>query len=632
MKSHLLYKNYYVILGLDILLLLTSFFLSHLIRFDFTLPFPEPFWSPLVFFVILVKLFCFHQFDLYQGMWRYTGISDLVNILKAATLSTLLIMSFLLITMRFEGFSRSIFIVDLGITIFLISGLRICVRLYFENNNGESFREMLAQLFLKLTAKKKEDRRRLLIIGAGDCGEKILREIRNNALLQYHVVGFLDDHPVKVGKKIHGIPVINSIPNLINAVEKVKADEILIAIPSATPEQMRVIVDYCKQSGLKYRMVPNYGELINGKLTVSAIRKVTYRDLLRRDIVQLDSETVGAYIKDKHILVTGAGGSIGSELCRQICRFQPSSLILYEWAETPLFEIDLELKKNFPNVRIIPLLADIQNVNQLESAFCKHQPDVVFHSAAYKHVPMLEIHPWKAIENNIIGTMNVVECAKKYDVERFVFVSTDKAVKPANIMGASKRIAEIIVQNQNSSQDAVTRFMIVRFGNVVGSSGSVVPLFNKQIQEGGPVTVTHKEVSRYFMTIPEASQLILQAGAIGNGAEIYILDMGTPVKIDTMARDLIRLSGFKPDDEIKIEYIGLRPGEKLYEELITIGEGVVPTQYQKIMALKGKERNLVYLNGSIERLTQLAAAQDAPQIKACLMDILPEYHPPDLPN
>ena len=290
-----------------------------------------------------------------------------------------------------------------------------------------------------------------------------------------------------------------------------------------------------------------------------------------------------------------------------------------------LSKIELELKKNFPNVQVIPLLADIQNLKQLERAFRMHHPHVVFHSAAYKHVPMLEMQPWKAIENNILGTLNVVECAKKYDVERFVFVSTDKAVRPANIMGVTKRIAEILVQNQNSSEDAITRFMIVRFGNVVGSSGSVVPLFKKQIQQGGPVTVTHKDVTRYFMTIPEASQLILQVGAIGNGAEIYILDMGTPVRIDTMARDLIRLSGFRPDEDIKIDYIGLRPGEKLYEELITVGEGIVPTQYQKIMALKGKERNLIHLNGNIDRLARLAAEQDVDRIQDCLKEIVPEF-------
>ena len=628
MTRQWLYKNFYVILGTDILLLATSLFFAYLIRFDLALPAHMLINVKSTFaLVILIKISCFFYFDLYRGMWRYTSISDLINVIKAAGLSTLIVICLLLFSNRFEGFSRAVFVIDLGITILLVAGFRLCVRFYFENVVEGSWVPVVKAVFLKSVNMESDDKKRLIIIGAGDCGEKIYREIQNNTKIRYKVVGFMDDHPVKVGKKIHGIPVLNTIAQLKPAAEKVRADEVLIAIPSANAEQMRKIVDHCKESGLKYRTVPNYGELINGRVSMNAIRKVVYRDLLGREVVKLDTEKIGAYLTGKCVMVTGAGGSIGSELCRQICRFTPAVIVLYEWAETPLFEIELDLRRNFPDVRVVPLLADIQDLPELENAFTVHRPHVVFHSAAYKHVPMLEMQPWKAIENNVLGTYNVLECAKKFDVDRFVFVSTDKAVHPANIMGATKRIAEMMVQSQNSDRDGVTRFMIVRFGNVVGSSGSVVPLFKRQIQQGGPVTVTHPDVTRYFMTIHEAAQLIVQAGAIGNGAEIYILDMGTPVKIDSMARDLIRLSGFEPDKDIKIEYIGLRPGEKLYEELITEDEGVIPTAYTKIMALKGNSRHLPALNGNMDKLMELAARQDGEKIRECLHRILPDYGP-----
>jgi FlaA1/EpsC-like NDP-sugar epimerase len=377
------------------------------------------------------------------------------------------------------------------------------------------------------------------------------------------------------------------------------------------------------------------GELINGKVSVNAIREVAYRDLLGREIIHLEEEKIGGLLKDKNILVTGAGGSIGSELCRQICRFIPGKIILFERAESPLYTIELELKQAFEKVDVVPVLGDIQDKNQLNKAFMGLRPHIVFHAAAYKHVPMLEMHPWKAIDNNVLGTKNLIEVSAISDVARFVFVSTDKAVRPANIMGASKRLSEMLVQGQNVCGLSQTRFMIVRFGNVVGSVGSVVPLFKKQILKGGPVTVTHPEVTRFFMTIPEACQLILQAGAMGRGGEIFILDMGTSIKIDDMARDLIRLSGFEPDVDIKIEYIGLRPGEKLYEELITEGENIAPTYHEKIMVLKGIECDLQRLNGKVDELAHLAGEQLGDKIKSKLKEIVPEYdseagagHPP----
>jgi len=617
-------------------LLTGALYSAHLIRFDFNVPpvFLASFYRILPY-VLISKIACFYYFDLYRGMWRYTSIADLTNIIKAVSVSTLLIFCFFLLKYRFVGFSRSIFLIDWCLTILFVSGFRLVVRIYFETaGTGKSWLQTLRFIIIPLK-RKIPGTRNLLIIGAGDCGEKIFREIRDNARLLYNVVGFLDDNPTKVGMKIHGLPVLSDISDIKAAAKKVKADEALIAIPSANSIEIRRIVEICDKSELKFKTIPGMGELINGKVTVNAIREVAYRDLLGREIIRLDEEKIGAHLEEKNVLVTGAGGSIGSELCRQICRFKPKRIILFERAESPLYAIELELKQSFKEVKVIPVLADIQEVNQLNKAFEANPPHTVFHAAAYKHVPMLEMHPWKAIDNNVLGTKNLIDVSTKNKVARFVFVSTDKAVRPANIMGASKRLSEMLVQGQNACGLSQTRFMIVRFGNVVGSVGSVVPLFKKQIQKGGPVTVTDPEVTRFFMTIPEACQLILEAGAMGNGGEIFILDMGTPIKIADMARDLIRLSGFEPDVDIKIEYIGLRPGEKLYEELITEGENIVPTRHEKIMVLKGIECDLQLLNGKVDELAHFAEEQDGEQVKMKLKQIVPEYdskagagHPP----
>ncbi len=603
-----------------------AMYASHLIRFDFNIP--QTYWTLLYWmlpFVLITKIIIFYFFDLYRGMWRYTSIADLFNIIKAASLSTLIIIGFILLSTRFIGFSRSIFIIDWCFTIIFISGYRLCIRLYFEHIGDDGTAPIPPRHVLNFFAKRRADIKTLLIIGAGDCGEKIYREIRDNARLQYKVVGFLDDDPNKVGKKIHGVPVLSYIKDIDKVINKVKANEALIAIPSASSGQMRDIVTCCKESGIEFKTIPGMGELINGKVTVNAIRDVAYRDLLGREVINLDEDRIGAYLKGQPVLVTGAGGSIGSELSRQICRFRPKRILLYERAETPLYEIELELKQNFKAVEVVSILADVQDKLQLTKAFEAYNPKTVFHAAAYKHVPMLEVQPWKVVTNNILGTLNIVEITNKFNVERFVFVSTDKAVRPANVMGASKRVAEMLVQSQNGCGLSNSRFMIVRFGNVVGSVGSVVPLFKKQIANGGPVTVTHPEVTRYFMTIPEACQLILQAGAMGSGGEIFLLDMGTSIKIDDMARDLIRLSGFEPDIDIKIDYIGLRPGEKLYEELITEGEGIIPTNHDKIMMLKGIDCDLDQLNGQINELALLAKEQDGEKIRLKLKEIVPEY-------
>ncbi len=624
-------RNTIAVLWVDALLIACAYFLANLIRFEFAIPlyFLQQI-KHMLFIIVPVKMTIFHFFSLYRGMWRYTSVSDLSNIIKAAIVSSLLIVSLVSFVHRFEGFSRSVFIIDWCLIIFFIGGFRLSVRYYYErigeNPAISNIIEDLHGFFFPL----KKDRKRLLIIGAGNCGETIYREIRGNNQLAYSVAGFLDDDPQKQGKTIHGVPVLGTINDVQEAAQKARADELLIAIPSASGQQMRRIVENCRQSGIDYKTIPGYRELINGKVTLKAVREVDYSDLLGREAVRLDQQKIGAYLKSQTVLITGAGGSIGSELCRQAARFQPSQLLLLDNAESPLYEIELELKTNFDQIQVIPLLCDIRNHDALEKVFNRYRPYTVFHAAAYKHVPMLELQPWRAVDNNILGTLNLIEISSQFDIDRFVFVSTDKAVRPVNVMGASKRVAEMLVQSRSNQADSKTRFMIVRFGNVVGSVGSVIPLFKRQIEKGGPVTVTHPEVTRYFMMIPEACQLILQAGALAdeNHGAIYLLEMGAPIKIADMARDLIRFSGFVPDEEIAIQYIGLRPGEKLYEELITADEGVVPTSHEKIMVLKGgSSRDLGDLKKAVMELALSAKSQERSGIIEKLKMIVPEYNP-----
>jgi FlaA1/EpsC-like NDP-sugar epimerase len=621
-------RNFFILLGIDVILLCISWFGSYLIRFDFDIP--EKFIDEMFTILpaaVLIKLVCFYLFGVYRGMWRFTSVRDLLDIIKAVSLSTLLIVVWIVLIYRYKNVPRSIVFIDWCFNIILISGVRLAIRLFFQKFVPTSPIQSLEPLDGAGEKHIPALNRRLLIIGAGNCGEKILREIQDNPQLRYTVVGFLDDNPNKIGRRIHGIPVRGIIGDVSYLAGKTDADELLIAIPSADTAEMRRIVSLCKQSGVRYKTVPGYGELIGGRVTMKAVREVAYRDLIGRETVKLDQKLIEGCIKGQRVLVTGAGGSIGSELCRQICRFDPERIILFERAESPLYEIDLELRNSCGHLDILPVLGDIQDVASLRQTFQTYRPQIAFHAAAYKHVPMMELQPWKAIENNVIGTQNMVDVANAFGLERFVLVSTDKAVRPANVMGASKRVAEMITLNRNYCASSDTRFMAVRFGNVVGSVGSVIPLFKKQIEAGGPVTVTHPEITRYFMTIREASQLILQAGAMGQGGEIFILDMGTPVKIVDMARDLIRLSGFEPDVDIQIEFIGLRPGEKLYEELITEGENIMETQHPKILELKGGECDLNLLNGQIRELAALSKPQEPERIRSKLQEIVSDYTP-----
>ena len=627
--KRILKRNFLFILIADVILAASSWYLAHLLRFNFSIPGANYYaFLRILPLVIGIKILAFYIFDLYQGMWRYTSLTDLVNIFKAASFGSLVIILMVFFVHGFAGFARSIFIIDWFMTLLLISGSRVAVRIYFWIGAGdESTRLNWKAFFPIINRHKPPTTKKLLIIGAGDCGEKIFREIHDNSQLGYHVVGFIDDDPYKANRKIHGIPVLGNVGEIRNISTKLQVDELLIAVPSASSDSMRTIVHGCEESGILFKTVPGMGELINGRVSVKAIRDVAYKDLLGREPVHLDEERIGSYIKGKRVLITGAGGSIGSELCRQVSRYTPESIMLYERAESPLYEIEMELREEFQYIKITPKLADILDPLQLERAFEEERPHVVFHAAAYKHVPMLELQPWIAMSNNVRGTRNVIAKACEFEVERFVLVSTDKAVRPVNMMGASKSVTELLVQSQNCLDSSGTKFITVRFGNVVGSVGSVIPFFKKQIEKGGPVTVTHPEITRYFMTIPEACQLILQAGSMGNGGEIYILDMGTPIKIADMAQDLIRLSGFEPEVDIKIKYVGLRPGEKLTEELSTENELIIPTEHEKIMVLKGVECNTDIVNGKVDELLACALKQDREGINHTLKALLPDYTP-----
>lgn len=604
----------------DFFLLILAYYGAFWLRFAQGIP---PHWMEIfektVLPIVLFKLGLIVFFRCYQALGRYFGLVDLVNLIKALVVGTGTVILIILMANRFEGYARSVYLLDGILSLFFLGGLRLAIRRSLSTPFFPFKRRGLGEG----TARQ----RRVLIAGAGDAGENILREEQKNSVLAIHVVGLVDDDRDKKGCSIHGCPVLGAIDDLPDIVECHQIDEVIIAMPSASGQSMRRVVNFCEAAGVPYKTLPGVGEFLNGQVTVNRVREVDYRDLLRREPVHLEDEKIRAYICNRRILITGAGGSIGSELCRQIGRYGPSELILCDKTENSLYHIEVELRQTFPELNIRPILGNITNLKHTYHLFCASKPQVVFHAAAYKHVPMVELNPWEAIFNNVIGTRNVLQCSHLLKVERFVMVSTDKAVRPTNVMGATKRVAEMLTGAYNRLPSA-TRFVTLRFGNVVGSDGSVIPLFKKQIAKGGPVLVTHPEITRYFMTIPEASQLILQAGCMGKGGETFILDMGTPIRIVDIARDLIRLSGLRPDEDIAIEFIGLRPGEKLYEELITQGEGIVKTHHNKILVLQGVGQSLEALNESIKRLVDAADAFDAEGIRQRLKEIVPEYHSP----
>ena len=572
----------------------------------------------LLLFFLLIKIPIFGLFRQYRGWWRYVGISDLYGIVRASLISTCLIVVLWFTFGQIASIraylppgmdrpAEGVCIADMFATVLILGGLRIVIRLYYEAfRTAESGR-------LK----------RFLIVGAGNAGEALSREIVRMPVVQYEIIGFIDDDPVKQGTHIHGIPVLGAVEQLPKVCEERKIEEIAIAMPSASPRQLRRVIQVCEGTKIRFRTVPSITDIVSGKLRVSQIRDVDINDLLGRESVQLDLDLIETFSKAKTVLVTGAGGSIGSEMCRQLCHFNPKRLLLIEQAENPLFYIERELRKRFPGIDIEALVCNITDKNRVNEIFKEYQPQVVIHAAAHKHVPLMELNPGEAIKNNVVGTQILADAADRYGSMNFVMISTDKAVNPTSIMGSSKRIAEMYIQDL--SRTSKTHFVTVRFGNVLDSEGSVVPIFKKQIAEGGPVTVTHPDMKRYFMTIPEASQLVLQAASMGKGGEIFVLDMGEPVRIQNLARELITLSGFRPEEDIEIVYTGPRAGEKLFEELSIEGEDMQRTRHPKISIWKNIPMDRDQLRAGINELADIVQRQSRNEIAGKIKKLVPEY-------
>ena len=610
-------------LTVDALLVCVSYYAAYLIRFDGVIDDSQlAVIGKNIVWIVPVYLGWFLFNELYKGMWRYTSLRDLLAMVRANLGASCTVMMVILFVNRFQGYPRSVYFLLGLLSLMLTGGFRVGIRLaYYKPVNRSGF---------SLWPRKAANPLRLLVIGAGSAGEKLVREISENSQLSYDIIGFIDDNPSKINLTLHGVPVLGNLERLAGIVEKAGVNQVIIAAPSADSQELRRMINACKAVGVEYKTVPGMGELINGSVTVSTVREVKYDDLLKRDAVHLENEQIFSFITGRRVMVTGGAGSIGSELCRQIARFGPKCLILVERSESGLYDIALDMKTAHPELEVISSLAAVHNQDRMHHIFTRYQPEVVFHAAAYKHVPMMELHPWEAIFNNVVGSLTVLDHCHRFNVARCVMISTDKAVRPTNVMGATKRLVELLTQSYSCLNG--TRFMAVRFGNVLGSVGSVLPLFKKQIAAGGPVTVTHPNVTRYFMTIPEACSLILQAGAMGRGGEIFVLKMGTPVRIADMARDLITLSGYKVGEDIKVRYTGLRPGEKLYEELITQGEGIQPTEHEDIMVLNPEScRDLEEMAARVGQLVALAKTGDAAGIRNELKSIIPEYHPNPMP-
>ena len=616
-------------------LFVLALLLAYLVRYDATEVGRIRTWLPgsflpLLPYVVVTKVLLFGKLKLFRSGWQYASIRDAASILLACWLFVLVTFGLFVLFAylpRVLGYrvaylgpyfrrfrvEKGVLVLDFLATVFLVCTARLGLRIYRE----------------ELRPVSGEGVRRVLLVGAGNAAEAVVREIIRMRVERYRVVGIVDDDPTKRHMMLHGVPVLGTTEDIRKICEQAAVDEIIIAIPSATQKQKQRVIELCTGTKLQFKMVPGVGDLIDGRVMVSQIRPVDINDLLGREAVELDMDAIARFLNGRTVLVTGAGGSIGSEMCRQICRFGPARLLLIEQAETPLFDIENELRETHAKFEIEGYICDICDRERVMQIWDQHRPDVVIHAAAHKHVPMMERNPCEAIKNNVLGTQNVADASCEYGCAEFVTISTDKAVNPSSIMGASKRMAEIYTQALNGRDACKTQFKAVRFGNVLGSAGSVVPIFEKQIAKGGPVTVTDREMTRYFMTIPEATQLVLQAAATGTGGQIYLLDMGEPVKIVDLARQMITLSGFRPGEDIDVVFTGARPGEKLFEELRTVGEGVEPTVHPKIVIWKSRPADWDEIQNAVKELTALQNCSDRKRIIAALRKIVPEYDPLD---
>jgi len=608
-RSHI--RNRFVLIG-DIALIIVSVLGSFALRLDVG---ELPYYFPAVLLMsavaLAIKIPVFFFFGLYRRLWIYASTGELRLIIAAVTTASVLtsgVMATLIVTGNvFPGMPRSALGIDWLLSLVLIGGSRFALRILAEQS---------------MTSRANGKEKRALVIGAGDAGALVARELQKSSQLNLVPVGFLDDDPAKQKHSIYGVNVIGVVPDLPTMIDLHHVDEVIIAIPSAPGQLVRMVNDVCRLNGIVSRTMPGIYELIGGKVSVNRLREVDITDLLRREPVRVNDEAVGAALEGKRVLVTGAGGSIGRELCRQIARRNPAELVLLGHGENSIFEILLELGQDYPELLLSPIIADVRNAERLGQIFLHHQPQVVFHAAAHKHVPLMQANVVEAITNNVLGTRNVVQTALDHNVERFVLISTDKAVRPSSIYGATKRLAEMIVLEAASTTKRA--FKVVRFGNVLGSRGSIIPIFKQQISRGGPVTVTHPDMYRFFMTIPEAVYLVLQAASMEHGGETFVLNMGQPVRILDLVEDLIRLSGLEPHRDIEIMYSGIRPGEKLTEELWDEGTPLAKTFHPDIFRLENDVSSpSLSLSQAIDALSSLSHAADTDAIIALLDQIIP---------
>jgi FlaA1/EpsC-like NDP-sugar epimerase len=613
--------------GLDLIILVSAFVLAYLLRFDFEIP--EQYVHQLLVqlpYVVLLELMMLVLAGVYAFVWRYIGLSEVISFAKAALWAIFpLILLRVLLPEDFNKW-RVPFSIALINTILAFGGillLRLLRRTLYENFEKQK----------KVKHNINGRKRPILLIGAGRAGVLAAKEIQSRGDIDLEIKGFVDDELKKQGSIIHRVRVLGTTQDLPRLVRDMEIDHVIITIAQASRQDMRRMVETCERIPVKVRIIPGLYEILQGHVQVSRIRDVQIEDLLGRETVHLDEESLNLFLAGKTVMVTGAGGSIGSELARQVARFQPASLLLVERAENALFNIDRELRELYVNQTIKPLVADISDATRMRAIFKAHRPQVVLHAAAHKHVPLMEFNPAEAVKNNVLATRLLGEIAGEFNAEVFVLISTDKAVCPTSVMGATKRLAELLIQDLN--QRATTHYVAVRFGNVIGSAGSVVPIFREQIRKGGPVTITDRRMKRYFMTIPEAAQLVLQAGAMGKsgkGGEVFILQMGEPVSILDLAEAIINLSGFKPHEEIKIVETGIRPGEKLYEELLMTEENVAGTQHPKIFINRIAGRSAEDIHLALERLEILSRNGHEQELRLFLNELLPEAKLNSLPH
>lgn len=597
-----------IMVWVDLFLVNSALFLAFMIRFDWHLT--PALMNSCIFFMAwasIIRITLFVIFGMYQWSFRYASISEAINVIKAVTIGSLSLVAVAFFTQSIT-MGRSVLLIDYLFCLFLIGASRFSLR-----------------ILIKFELARHVGLKRILIIGAGSAGAMVARELINLRNRVYQPIGFIDDNPTKIHSRIHGIKVLGTTKMIKTIVEEYGIDEIIIAIPSASGKTVRDIVAKCERTEAKIKTIPALHRILTGEVAIKQIRDVQPEDLLGRETVQIDTKDVSSFIKNKVVLVTGAAGSIGSELCRQIMPYDPKLLVLYDHDENNSYFLERELKEIYTSGKIKTIIGDIKNIGLLKHTFAKYKPQIVFHSAAHKHVPLMEENPTAVVENNIIGTRNCMYTAEHYGTGSFVMISTDKAVNPTSVMGASKRIVEMIIQAK--AKISKTKFMAVRFGNVIGSSGSVVPIFKRQIEKGGPITITHPQVKRFFMTANEAAQLVVQAGAIGKGGEIFILDMGEQINITDLGKSLITLSGLEPEEDIEMKFIGLRPGEKMHEEMLLDIEHDRTTKHDKIYIAQPDTFSPPQLRRDIKMLEGLANMMAEDKIVEKMKEIVPSYNP-----